>query len=219
MADIKNLDTLSVSLVEAAVAKRDEAIEAAKTELNGKIDANSTAITNLTNSAADTYLSKTDAASTYETISNVDAVKVELTEAIDTKVAQTAYDAKVEELGGLIQGNTDEITGIKNDYLTTASAEETYATITTVTELDSYAKNVQRNVASVKTQLDNYVASNDTAVNSKVAQTDYDTKMGEVDSAIADRYTKAEVDELVNKAIADVLSKITATFNGVDEEI
>ena len=98
------------------------------------------------------------------------------------------------------------------------NSNKAYYTVGNNTNPDGGVANDGREIA-VKEDI---TAANDaltTAINGKVAQTDYDARVTTVDSALADRYTKsetytkAEVDALINQAIADVLNTINNQMN------
>ena len=63
-----------------------------------------------------------------------------------------------------------------------------------------YTQFAQASSVYTKGEIDGKVETINGAIDTKVAQSAYDTKMGELDGAIADRYTKAEVDAAISGA-------------------
>ena len=63
-----------------------------------------------------------------------------------------------------------------------------------------YTQFAQASSVYTKGEIDGKVETINGAIDAKVAQSAYDTKMGELDGAIADRYTKAEVDAAISGA-------------------
>lgn len=63
-----------------------------------------------------------------------------------------------------------------------------------------YTQFAQASSVYTKDEIDGKVSTINGAIDAKVAQSDYNTKMGEVDAAIADRYTKEEVDSAISAA-------------------
>ena len=147
--------------------------------------------------------------------SALETYKGEVSGAIDSKVAQDVYDAKVEELGGAIataqetaakgvtdaaaaQATANEAKGKIEAFMEAADLTDT--AIDTLKEIQEY---ITTDGAAAQEMLD--------AIAGKVAQTDYDAKVAELEGAIN---AKADAEEMTNALAGKVDNSALETYKG-----